>query len=337
MPLPPALARIESSHRLNAPIVLTAIASVGSDAHDHPPPQWTPGQQMRARVLERDDSGRARVEVGGRQFMMALPAWIRSGDSVELTYLHAQPRIAFALPAAPARSDGPSVALGAAARMISALAGTPDHAGRDIAHPTADTAAGAQAAAPLTDATGMTGSAGALLAPLLRKALAQSGLFYESHQLQWINGQRSLESLLTEPQGQVPAMRGGGHEVAPPPHPDTVPLVRQQLDCLDTGRLAWEGQVWPGQPMRWEIDEPPSEARHEAPGQGRAWRTRLHLQLPGLGAVDAELAFADGAVRVALQAADPARAARLRSALPDLAQALDAAGLPLTGATVRDA
>ena len=138
MPLPPALARIESSHRLNAPIVLTAIASVGSDAHDHPPPQWTPGQQMRARVLERDDSGRARVEVGGRQFMMALPAWIRGGDSVELTYLHAQPRIAFALPAAPARGDGPPVTLGAAARMISALAGAPDHLGRDTAHPTAN-------------------------------------------------------------------------------------------------------------------------------------------------------------------------------------------------------
>ena len=383
MPLPPVLARIESSHRLNAPIVLTAISPTGSDAHGRPTPQWTPGQQFRARVLETDNAGRARVEVGGRQFMMTLPAWIHDGDSVELTYLHAQPRIAFALPRPPAPSGDAQVSLGAAARMIGALVQTdhtqahdpraPGSAGqRPAAAPLFVGTVPQAGAAPLTEPSTLIGAAplaGALLAPLLRKALSQSGLFYESHQLQWLSGQRSLESLLAEPQGRLstvrsdtPAMHPGtatgaahpdtlagaahpdtstGSEHPDPvpraPHPDTLPLVRQQLDSLDTGRLAWEGLVWPGQPLYWEIDEPPSNADAGHPEHRRAWRTRLHLQLPGLGAVDAELSFADGAVRIELQAADADRATRMRAALPDLEQAMDAAGLPLAGATVRHA
>lgn len=296
MPLPPVLVRIESSHRLNAPIVLTAISPTGSDAHGRPTPQWTPGQQFRARVLETDNAGRARVEVGGRQFMMTLPAWIHDGDSVELTYLHAQPRIAFALPRPPAPSGDAQVSLGAAARMIGALVQTdhtqahdpqaPGSAGqRPAAAPLFVGTVPQAGAAPLTEPSTLIGAAplaGALLAPLLRKALSQSGLFYESHQLQWLSGQRSLESLLAEPAGSTVdgtkrhagnasrhgdgccasrhvGRRGAARHVdrfrasrpgAPrAPHPDTLPLVRQQLDSF-LQRPGSPGKGWSGPASR---------------------------------------------------------------------------------------
>ena len=87
--------------------------------------------------------------------------------------------------------------------------------------------------------------------------------------------------------------------------------------------------------MRWEIDEPPTDERRERGSSARGWRTRLRLELPALGGVDAELAFADGAVRVELLAADAARAARMRAELPGLLGAFEAAGLPLAAVTVR--
>ncbi len=43
----------------------------------------------------------------------------------------------------------------------------------------------------------------AQLAGALAKTLSASGLFYESHQAQWVAGERSLESLKAEPQGRL--------------------------------------------------------------------------------------------------------------------------------------
>ena len=40
------------------------------------------------------------------------------------------------------------------------------------------------------------------LPPQLAQAVSSSGLFYEAHQVQWVQGQRPLGSLLAEPQGQ---------------------------------------------------------------------------------------------------------------------------------------
>ena len=41
------------------------------------------------------------------------------------------------------------------------------------------------------------------LSASLQKAIIQSGLFYESHQAQWINGKNTLENLQQEPQGKL--------------------------------------------------------------------------------------------------------------------------------------
>ena len=45
---------------------------------------------------------------------------------------------------------------------------------------------------------------GAELAPVLNRAVRESGLFYEAHQAQWIAGKLPLARLLQEPQGQIP-------------------------------------------------------------------------------------------------------------------------------------
>ena len=47
------------------------------------------------------------------------------------------------------------------------------------------------------------------LAASLSKALSTSGVFYESHQSQWVLGERPVGDLLNEPQGKLSlALRG---------------------------------------------------------------------------------------------------------------------------------
>ena len=39
--------------------------------------------------------------------------------------------------------------------------------------------------------------------PLLKQAITTSGMFYESHQAEWVEGRYSKEQLLQEPQGKL--------------------------------------------------------------------------------------------------------------------------------------
>ena len=175
------------------------------------------------------------------------------------------------------------------------------------------------------------------LAPTLAEAVGKSGLFYEAHQAQWVAGKLPLEALLQEPQGQHSAQ-------ALPTQPanlaaslvptDLKPLVQQQLDAVATQRLIWQGEVWPGQTMDWQIEQEP-----EGHGQGaeaeQRWATTLRLSTPRLGQIQAALKLGGGGVRIALTAPSDATAADLSTAAPALEQALAAAGVPLLGMTVK--
>lgn len=116
---------------------------------------------------------------------------------------------------------------------------------------------------------------------------------------------------------------------AEPVHPQTAPLVQQQLDVLDTRQLVWQGQVWPGQDLRWQIEE--RAAREGESDVAREWQTRLDLHLPNLGEVNALLKISpQGGIQIALTAHSPEIAQTLKAASATLNQNLESAGLQLT-------
>jgi len=219
-------------------------------------------------------------------------------------------------------------------------------------------AQGLQAAKPVLEGAP---PAGAQFAVLLKDAVGKSGLFYESHQAQWAAGEKPLTELLREPQGRLSEPRAhaaaqlnanpnvqpdtlqqvkvnaaqlsagailSDNNASEPVHPQTAPLVQQQLDVLDTRQLVWQGQVWPGQDLRWQIEERASYAGE--PAAEREWQTRLDLHLPRLGAVNAVLSISPrGDLRIAVTAHSPAIAQTLRDASATLNQSLASAGLKL--------
>ncbi|PDO93045.1 flagellar hook-length control protein FliK [Burkholderia mallei] len=98
------------------------------------------------------------------------------------------------LPAAPT-----AVAVAAQAASLDPLLATPD---ARAGNPAAATAPGAQAAQAAPQAALPASPAAALsLAPV--QAVAQSGLFYESHLAQWLAGQRTTAELAREPQARL--------------------------------------------------------------------------------------------------------------------------------------
>ena len=304
---------------------------------------------VRAQVTARLADGTFRLLVDGRSFKAALPADVKPGDVVELRVVN---RGAGAQgDAAGARSE--TAALSNAGRLISALLST-----APAAPPRQ-----AQSILPLPPTTP------ADLPEPLARALERSGMFYESHQARWVDGEFPLERLLQEPQAALAAAASGtpaegetdearmplgllaasqadadaaADEGSPtnlqsaPARPaddshaqpvarETLALVRSQLEALDSRHITWLGEIWPGQPLRWEIEG--DDPGRRGPGGERGWNTRFSLELPALGEIGADMAFAAGGVRVNLAAQTPEAAALMRAAGAELTQALVAAGI----------
>jgi len=372
-------------------------------------PQWVPGQRLPAYVIASLPSGRFQVQVEEQILDMNLPRNSEPGQKLELTFISSSPRLTFALTndlasdlarAMPANSG---VTLSETAKFLGALL---QRGSQDADAP----ATLAKTAAPVLPGPPADPK---IFANALRNAISQSGLFYESHQAQWVSGERSLTSFMQEPQAKLPVLANPnvlnvpgalntpnplkflntpnpaqaaqpnaasrptdgqlppGNSVQSPPlmkaeesaantmrelavsqtstqrgaesnpasfrelvHPLAVPLINQQLEALDSRQIIWQGQVWPGQEMNWEIEE---DGSHGAGDDDEAprWRTHLHLDLPGLGGVSARLAIDGGGVRIEMTAERNDSAALLRGEVGQLARSMEASGLKVAGLMVQ--
>ncbi|QSI75315.1 flagellar hook-length control protein FliK [Niveibacterium microcysteis] len=342
-------------------------------------PELSPGQRFTAQIAQPLPDGTFKALVAGRSLTLSLPQSVKNGDVLELVVTHSTPQAVFARLLEPAAQEQSKANLSPAARLISQLL-----TGKESAEsPTALNEGNPILQRPPQN--------GAQLAPLLQRAVAQSGMFYEAHQAQWVEGKLSTAQLLAEPQGRLgqTALPAGPEQSASaqteqnrvpneastqaPSRPVTVaqtnvqteraevadaagrtaastsekglvsqmvprelaPIVLNQLDALTTQQLTWQGQIWPGQTMEWRIEQPPDDAHGRGADQEPAeWRSSLRVTLPSLGGVEARLFLTSAGVAIHFAADSEASVGRLNAALNELGSALDAVGVPLTGAAV---
>lgn len=291
------------------------------------------GQKLQGTVQAQVAPSIFKVRVADQLLQMQLPPFIKSGDTIQLQVTSLLPRLTFALSASSNPVSTPE-SLSAASRMLSSLSQQPLE--RSYVRPIQSSPlwTGEQA---LPDTTQLAGK--------LHDALSHSGLFYESHQAQWIAGTRPTTQLLLEPQNQLPqntllknmdaartptSQASGGQQASMPNIPEHLQtLVQQQLNALETRQVLWQGQVWQDQEMRWEVrDESPRRgAQEQEAGQ---WTTRIDLDLPNLGGVSARLSFNGNALNLSLEVSDAETRDRMGNASSQLLAALAKRGIPVT-------
>jgi len=306
-------------------------------------PDVSAGQKFLAKVEARLANGNFKALVNGQALQMQLPESTRPGDTIELMLITSDARLKFVLLGDGRGRNGAS--LSATGRFLGALA---QDAARSTAAPPRAGAAPVLSAPPADSRQ---------LPALLREALSRTGLFYESHQAQWVAGTRTLGQLLQEPQGELStgassrlirviempplninsepeaAAAGAVRNADAPAHAQTLTLVQQQLSVLETGQLSWRGEIWPGQWMEWDIAEHrPAASEIDAPSR---WQTRLRVTLPTLGDVTAILGVDSRGVQIALGAAAAETAALLQDRQQPLAAAMAVAGLGAVAVEVR--
>ncbi len=170
------------------------------------------------------------------------------------------------------------------------------------------------------------------IAAALQQAMTKSGLFYESHVAEWAQGQRAMTDLSSEP--QMVQARAGTPFVAT--EPATAQFISLQLSSQEQGQVAWHGQLWPGQPMQWQIQKDAPKREHQADGEeASTWQSRLRLRFAQLGELDARIVLDGQRLHVRLRADSEAARARLDEHASRLLEALEAAGTPLASLAIR--
>jgi pyruvate/2-oxoglutarate dehydrogenase complex dihydrolipoamide acyltransferase (E2) component len=249
---------------------------------------------MSARVMESNPGNVHVLDFSGTRVTLKLAQSYAPGEL-----------LAVILAASPgAKSNAGDVKLSASGQLIQAAL-------------TADAAEEAAASTPAL-ATGAPTDAGAL-ASALRKAVQDTGIFYESHLATWMNGRTSLEALRQEPKARL----GQTQDPAEPFSPPLAALVRRQLDALENRSAEWRGTLWPGQAGELAITEERSTGMAST---ASAWSTRIRLTLPNLGEIDARISLSGKRVKLDMDASASAVAA-LRTGGAELRDALSARGL----------
>lgn len=163
-------------------------------------PRLQAGQNFTAQIRDALPQNTYLALVAGKQVTLSLQANAKSGDVLELVVVEQTPKSIIARLADPrgaaaqqAAANPPQTTWSNTAHMLRGLlvaeGQTPQSAPLNRGEPL------------LARPTGN----GAELAPVLSRAVSQSGLFYEAHQAQWVAGKLPLNQLRQEPQGQQPA------------------------------------------------------------------------------------------------------------------------------------
>jgi len=351
------------------------------------------GKQFQAQIMSRLNDGTYLVKVADTTARMPLPGNPQAGDTITLTLLSANPRPTFVLGeqapgteeaiakvlqnATTATQVGQTVAANADAKtgplqeqLPSSATASLSQTGRfvdNLLHAAqldgASTRIRGQSAI-LSSPELMVRGDTAALAQVLQKTLEFSGLFYESHVAQWVEGERSLEALMQEPQARVGNMPanpvfdpGKGPQTLIdvlhaletaqqaatqtqtngtqpiPLNNETARMINLQLGALENKRIEWQGELWPGQRFEWEVSEDTPRQTHEGEPES-SWSSTVRFEMPTLGSIAASIHLNNGRVQMHIRTATESIATTLRANGKTLASALEDAGAPLDLFTV---
>lgn len=355
------------------------------------------GQMFQAQVLTQLEDGSFLVNVADNPLRMALPAGTNVGNAVPMTLVATSPRPTFLLEQS---NDGSTPSLSDAAKVISTAIQSSQQSGL----PTAIVGKAPLLPGPSENTPQIAGA--------LQDGIEYSGVFYESHVAQWVDGDRSLADLAREPQVQsqgspqvaqqssapsnaqasnanvtankqqidntptmlarpatsqatlssmIDAARSNSDGQSKltqtlnnllnnrtPQEADTAvrtPSLTQnaaqtinlQLNTLEQNRIAWQGELWPGQHFEWEVsDESSRGAQTSGGGENQtAWQSVVKFELPHLGKISATINLAGGHVQMRVNTSSAGTASLLTLHGNELADALNEAGSPLDSLIIK--
>lgn len=361
---------------VEASIPVNALGSARQESVDRLL-QLTLGKEYQAQVLSRLSDGSFLVKVDDAVASMKLPAGSKAGDTLDLTLLATQPRPTFILGKAEAgattslsnagrlignvlqlaRQDGmPTAVVGktplvstadaSASQIAAALQNAVVFSGLFYESHVAQWAAGVRPASDLLleppeklSTVPLTATATNGLAVTADTNGNELGRLM-SNVREWVGGERALADLLSTSQANqtnqdsaVPLL-GKQQDVL---GNEGFKLISLQLDTLEQRRIMWQGELFPGQQLEWEISDDTPEQKPDQSEPEKSWNSTVRFSLPSLGSVSATIRLTGDHVQVQVNTSNEETATTLRNHGKLLADALDSAGSTLDSLLIKQA
>jgi Flagellar hook-length control protein FliK len=297
--------------------VASLIQALGDRAN-----QLVKGQEYSAQVLSKVGDSSYNVKVGGQGLAkdlvlrMELGNAVQSGQTLSLRYMHDTPAPTFQLLPnifSGASNEAGSAKISPAAQLIGHILNQAESEGVSTRF-------------EATSIVTQTPSNPQIVAHDLKHAVSTSGLFYESHLSDLLQNKQSLAVIKQEPQNQANTPLAG--------------LVSQQLAILESQRMSWQGEVWPGQTMDWNVylpqkdDDKSASTYAQSAEKGKPIASEMTLHLPQLGKVSARITIIDGRMRIGILAEQTQTLDALKNQRLSLAKAIEKGGQQLDRLTI---
>jgi len=274
------------------------------------------GREYVAQILSKAGDTAYNLKVEGAILKAELGFAAQAGQTLSLRYMHDSPLPTFSLAANSTSNAGTTADLSPAAHLIGHYLKEAESEGVSTRY---------EATAVVTH----TPKAPQVMAQDLKQAVNNSGLFYESHLSELVQGVRSLAAILQEPQNQATS--------------PIAALMSQQLAILENQSMAWHGEIWPGQEMSWDVylrqrnserggDQHAADV--PAADEPRPVASEMTLHFPRLGKITARLILIDGRMRINILAEQAQTLYTLESKRQNLAAAIVKNGQQLDALTV---
>lgn len=298
------------------------------------------GEQVSAQVVDSKDNGQQlSVLIKNSLFNLIVPQGMTvSGNNLLLKVATLAPTLSFALQeqTSEAAQDGSvEVQLSPASKYLTGMLQT------------------SKPGLPATDLSlDVAKQQPAETAQTLKSNVSQSGLFYESHLKEWLDGRHNLSQVQQEPQSRLLSKlnedlashdsrsnTASASSLSPRTvAPELANLVQRQLDIVENQQLQLNGYAWPGQPMQLQIQQEHTNERTGSLGADEVgvWSTSLSLKLPALGGVAARVRLVGQNVQVSFVAEEDEASGLIQQHAEQLQTGMAAAGLTLANLVVKN-
>jgi hypothetical protein len=297
---------------------LPSTTTQGVSTKSEPDP-FIIGKKYHAIIESRLTNGWASVLVAGQSLQMAISASIshKKNTEIELTLISKEPILKFLLlePLIHLGHKQNSTSISQAGQLLSGLLKATTNPQITPPHQIAST----------TPIIQSFPNSIVELANGLQQALTVSGLFYESHLAQWLTGKRSSDQLHLEPQSKLfdaDKNQGSCH------------FVQQQLMALETGAIAWRGEIWSGQPVEWVVTEQENQDQGKEEDASSNWTSHIKITLPCLGQIVITLCINKLGTNIHIETAEDITNNLLINNQSRLIAAIEAEGIRVQSITV---
>jgi len=157
---------------------------------------------------------------------------------------------------------------------------------------------------------------------------------------EWVGGERQLGDVLRMAQARhmqdaIEPVMTRAAQTQDGPIVEQARLLNQQLDTMEQRRILWQGELFPGQALEWEISDESPKGKSDEPPTQPVWNSTVRFSMPTLGAISATIRLTGDHVQLQIRTADEETAQTLREHGPQLASALDIAGTTLDALLVK--